>query len=173
MYSMVLFHTAMGWVGAIASSEGVVRISLPGTNQADARARLLAGWDGEVPKVESTPILASLREELERFYQGEKVTFDQPLDLAGHPPFFQEVWAIVRGIPWGSTLSYGEIARLAGKPGGARAVGLAMARNPVPPVVPCHRVLRSDGGLGGFGGGLALKSRMLRNEGVLAGTVDR
>lgn len=166
MYAMILFYTELGWVGAVASPGGLVRISLPEPSKEAARARLLSGWSGGFPGMESSPILACLRRELRRFYGGEEVTFHEPLDLDGRPPFFRRVWGIVRGIPWGSTLSYGEIARLAGKPRGARAVGMAMARNPVPPVVPCHRVLRSDGSLGGFGGGLAMKSAMLRREGV-------
>ena len=77
------------------------------------------------------------------------------------------MWNLTRGIPRGQTRTYGELARMAGSPGAARAVGQAMARNPWPIIVPCHRVLGSDGALTGFGGGVDMKRRMLQMEGAL------
>ena len=165
MHAMEVFPTEMGWVGALVSPQGVVRISLPAPDEGAALTQLLAGWEEEPPQALSTPLLADLRSRLERFYRGEEVALDPPLDLSAHPSFYQRAWAAVREIPWGATHSYGEVALRLRTPGAARAVGTAMAANPVPPVIPCHRVLRSDGSLGGFGGGLAMKRRMLQNEG--------
>ena len=91
---------------------------------------------------------------------------DLPLDIQG-TAFQRRVWEITRNIPRGHTMTYGEIARRAGSPGAARAVGQAMAHNPWPVIVPCHRVVGHDGRLTGFGGGMAMKQRMLEMEGAL------
>jgi len=106
---------------------------------------------------------------LQQCFDGQRVLFDEPLDLSGATAFQRRVWLAVRDIPYGETRSYGQIARQVGSPGAARAVGRAMATNPVPIVVPCHRVIGSDGNLRGFGGGLDLKHRLLEMEGALKG----
>ncbi|MDR7483716.1 MAG: type II toxin-antitoxin system prevent-host-death family antitoxin [Armatimonadota bacterium] len=100
--------------------------------------------------------------------------FRGPVDLARVGPFEREVLEVLRRIPSGQVRTYREVARALGQPGAARAVGLACARNPLPLLIPCHRVIRSDGGLGGYSlrGGAALKRRLLRNEGALASLVD-
>jgi methylated-DNA-[protein]-cysteine S-methyltransferase len=103
-------------------------------------------------------------EKIKRYFDGEVISFDEPLDLADAPEFFARVWTELRKVPRGETISYGELARRSGNPRAARAVGTAMATNPVPIIVPCHRVIRSDGSIGGFGGGLAMKQRMLELE---------
>jgi methylated-DNA-[protein]-cysteine S-methyltransferase len=90
--------------------------------------------------------------------------FTVPLDLAGLPPFHAKVLAAARRIPYGRTATYGELATRTGSPRAARAVGQAMAHNPVPLVIPCHRVLAAGGRLGGYGGGLDLKRRLLDLE---------
>ena len=87
-----------------------------------------------------------------------------PLDLAGLPPFHEKVLAAARRISYGRTATYGELAARAGSPRAARAVGQAMAHNPVPLIIPCHRVLAAGGRLGGYGGGLDLKRRLLGLE---------
>ena len=89
-----------------------------------------------------------------------------PLDLAAGTPFQQTVWRALEKIPFGQTLSYGEIASAIGKPKGARAVGGACGANPIPVLVPCHRVLAANGKLGGFSGGLDWKRRLLAREGL-------
>ena len=93
---------------------------------------------------------------------------DVPLDLAALPPFRRKVLEVVRTIPAGETLSYGEVALAAGSPGAARAVGQALGRNPYPIVIPCHRVLGAGGRIGGFTatGGVSVKAKMLAAEGV-------
>lgn len=104
---------------------------------------------------------------LERYLAGDPVTFDVPLDLEGTTEFQRRVWQRLRKIPRGRVVSYGDLAReLGGGPGAARAVGGAVGSNPLPIVIPCHRVVRADGGLGGFGGGLPRKAALLRLEGV-------
>jgi methylated-DNA-[protein]-cysteine S-methyltransferase len=109
--------------------------------------------------------VTALADKLRSYFDGEPVGFDEPLDPAIGTGFQRQVWAITRSIPRGQTLAYGEIARRAGSgAGAARAVGQAMAHNPWPPIVPCHRVVGSAGQLTGFGGGLDLKRRMLEME---------
>jgi methylated-DNA-[protein]-cysteine S-methyltransferase len=89
-----------------------------------------------------------------------------PFDLSGGTPFQQTVWRALEEIPRGQTRSYGEIARAIGKPKGVRAVGGACGANPIPVLIPCHRVLAANGRLGGFSGGLPWKRRLLEREGV-------
>ena len=97
------------------------------------------------------------------YFTGNRTTFDLPLDLEG-TPFQQKVWRELGSIPFGTTISYGEQARRIGRPQAARAVGAANGRNPVPVVLPCHRVIGSGGALTGFGGGLDTKRTLLRHE---------
>ena len=101
--------------------------------------------------------------QLEEYFAGERKTFDVPLDLWG-TPFQQEVWKALLQIPYGETRSYQDIAQSVGNPKAVRAVGGANGRNPVPVIVPCHRVIRSDGNLGGYGGGLDIKRDLLDLE---------
>jgi methylated-DNA-[protein]-cysteine S-methyltransferase len=109
----------------------------------------------------------ALTDKLERYFEGEPVVFDEPLDPTTGTDFQREVWALTKAIPRGQTRTYGQIAREAGSPGAARAVGQSMARNPWPVIVPCHRVVGHDGRLTGFGGGLDMKRRMLVMEGAI------
>jgi methylated-DNA-[protein]-cysteine S-methyltransferase len=111
--------------------------------------------------------LAEAVRQLEQYFGGERRRFELPLELLGSP-FEQRVWEELRKIPFGSTLSYGELARRIGRPGQAREVGTAVGRTPVPIVVPCHRVIGADGSLTGYGGGLERKQALLDLErGVL------
>jgi len=102
-------------------------------------------------------------EQLEEYFAGERTAFDLPLAARG-PAFHRAVWACLTRIPYGETRSYGQIARELGRPEHARAVGGANARNPLPIVVPCHRVVGSDGSLIGYGGGLEAKRALLALE---------
>jgi methylated-DNA-[protein]-cysteine S-methyltransferase len=107
-------------------------------------------------------VLPSLREQLEAYWQGDLQAFDVPLRMAG-TPFQQEVWAALRTIPYGRTWTYGELALALGRPMASRAVGLANGKNPVSVVVPCHRVVGTNG-LTGYGGGLQRKQWLLDLE---------
>ncbi len=106
---------------------------------------------------------AEAARQLREYFDGERTEFDVPLGLAG-TPFQQRVWAALRRIPYGETVSYGELATQIGQPGAARAVGLANGRNPIAIIVPCHRVVGSDGSLTGYGGGLERKRHLLAFE---------
>ena len=106
---------------------------------------------------------AGVRTELSEYVDGRRKTFDAPLAFAGSE-WQKAVWTALTRIPFGETRSYGEVADALGRPGAARAVGSANARNVLPVVVPCHRVIAADGTLGGFNGGLHLKERLLEHE---------
>jgi methylated-DNA-[protein]-cysteine S-methyltransferase len=107
--------------------------------------------------------------QLQEYFAGERTDFDVALHPSGSA-FQQRVWAALREIPYGTTESYGHVAARIGKPGSARAVGLANGRNPISIVVPCHRVIGADGSLTGYGGGLERKRRLLDLERARAGT---
>lgn len=158
--------TAYGWVGIAWSERGLVSVTLPKPSQAEALRRLAAGDDpAPVPPAGLDP--TALADKLRRYFDGEAVVFDEPLAPGLGTAFQQRVWALCRAIPRGQTRSYGDLAREADSPGAARAVGRAMALNPWPIIVPCHRVLGSSGSLTGFGGGLEMKRRMLIMEGAI------
>jgi methylated-DNA-[protein]-cysteine S-methyltransferase len=112
------------------------------------------------------PVLKETANQLEEYFAGERTTFDIPMELDG-TLFQRDVWAELARIPYGTTISYGELARRVGRPNGPRAVGQANGRNPIPIIVPCHRVLASNG-IGGYGGGLPCKRALLAVEGVTA-----
>ena len=127
----------------------------------DEQKRLLSSCE---PCLGKRPPLV---DQLARYCAGEKVRFSwRDLDWRGVPDFHLRVYRVLFDLPRGRVTTYADLARLAGNPRAARAVGQAMARNPLPIVVPCHRVVRSDGHLGGFGGGLEMKHRLLSLEGV-------
>jgi len=109
-------------------------------------------------------ILGDLPERLRRYLAGERVDFPQALDLTAGTPFQQQVWQTLLRIPAGETRSYGWVAAAIGRPRAARAVGQAVGANPINIIIPCHRVVGSDGSLTGYGGGLPLKQRLLDLE---------
>ena len=110
-------------------------------------------------------VLREARGQLLAYFAGERQAFDLPLHPVG-TPFQEQVWRTLATIPFGATWSYGELARRIGQPRAVRAVGAANGRNPLPLVLPCHRVIGSDGRLTGFGGGLPLKQWLLAHEGI-------
>jgi len=112
---------------------------------------------------ESDPVLDAAASQLDAYFRGELTAFDLPLSLEG-TPFQRCVWAALQSIPYGETISYGELARRIGQPSASRAVGLANGRNPVAIVVPCHRVIGADGSLTGYGGGMDRKRFLLALE---------
>ncbi|HEX5308863.1 MAG TPA: methylated-DNA--[protein]-cysteine S-methyltransferase [Solirubrobacteraceae bacterium] len=107
--------------------------------------------------------LAPIVEQLQAYFSGESSAFELKLDLRG-TDFQQSVWAALQEIPYGETISYGELARWVGNPNASRAVGTANGHNPVAVIVPCHRVIAADGGIGGYGGGLERKRWLLAHE---------
>lgn len=113
--------------------------------------------------IEDAGALADVRRELEEYCAGQRREFTVPLALAG-TPFQLRVWNALLEIPYGETISYGELAARIGQPTASRAVGLANGANPIPVIVPCHRVIGSNGSLTGYGGGLPIKQRLLALE---------
>jgi len=159
----IIFNTDMGWVGILSSSAGLRRVILPHSSTREIRQRL----GDSIDQVNQAPhLFQDLMKRFILYYSGHKVNFPDKLDLSGGTEFRRRVWEAARLILYGETRSYGWIAEKIKQPEAARAVGQALGRNPLPIIVPCHRVLASGGGLGGFTGGLEMKKRLLRLEGV-------
>ena len=116
-------------------------------------------------------VLQAARVQLDEYFSGTRTQFDLPLAPQG-TPFQTEVWHTLATIPYGETISYAQLAQRVGKPTAMRAVGAANGRNPLPIVLPCHRVIGADGSLTGFGGGLPTKQFLLELEGALAPARD-
>jgi methylated-DNA-[protein]-cysteine S-methyltransferase len=108
--------------------------------------------------------VADVAEQLREYFAGERRAFDVELDLSGGTEFQQSVWNVLRTIPYGKTMSYGDVARAIGRFDRVRAVGSTVGRTPIPIIVPCHRVIGSDGSLTGYGGGLERKRHLLELE---------
>ncbi len=164
-----LYHaateTALGWVAVLATERGVRHITLPRPTREEALRQLEA--NAGPLGVEDEERLGEVLRRLQDYYAGQPVSFDDiPLDLEGYSAFFRTVWEYLRRLPRGRVITYGQLAREIGRPRAARAVGRAMAANPVPPIVPCHRVIAHGGRLGGYGNNPAMKARLLRMEGV-------
>jgi methylated-DNA-[protein]-cysteine S-methyltransferase len=127
-------------------------------------------FDGQAPPrgAADGPVLDAAARQLREWFAGARTTFDLPLDLDGATPFQRRAWLALAEIPYGTTRSYGEQARRLGAPRAARAVGAANGRNPLPIVLPCHRLVGADGALTGFGGGLPVKRALLAHEAAIA-----
>ncbi len=164
-----VFETAFGWVGVLASGYGLLATSLPQPTIEQARTEL--GPD-VAAAIWSPGRFSGLASCLRSYFRGGLVAFPDQLDLTLATPFEREVWVAARLIPYGETRSYRWIAGQIGRPRAARAVGQALSRNPLPIIVPCHRVITSEGGLGGFGGGLEMKRRLLALESVATVNLD-
>ena len=150
--SVMTISSPVGSLVLRASNKGLVSIDR------GKAARL----KGEAKAERNVALAAS---ELAEYFAGKRRKFTVPLDLHG-TPFQLQVWQTLRRIPFGKAVSYGEEARMLGKPKAARAVGSANGRNPVPIIVPCHRVVAGDGSLGGYSAGLPMKRKLLALEGV-------
>jgi O-6-methylguanine DNA methyltransferase len=164
---MAIVHTAefsspIGTLRIASSGEGLLYLGLPRTG-----GRGFAGWlarfaPGARRERAWAPNREAIRQLLE-YLEDKRTRFDLPLDLRG-TDFQRAVWSELVRIPYGETRSYAQVARALGRPRAVRAVGTANGANPIPLVVPCHRVIASGGGLGGYGGGLDLKRRLLAME---------
>jgi O-6-methylguanine DNA methyltransferase len=151
----------VGWVGVLGAGSGLLKLTLPQASIREAERLLGAGVKGAVS---SGGLFADLMERLRSYFAGQRVAFDDELDLAAATDFQRQVWRLVRLIPYGQTRSYGWLAERLSKAGAGRAVGQALARNPLPIIIPCHRVVAKDGKLGGYRGGLARKKFLLKLE---------
>jgi methylated-DNA-[protein]-cysteine S-methyltransferase len=154
-----VIDTPIGPLTLVASDLGLREVRFP-------NGRPVGAADG--PARPDHPVLATAARQLGEYFDGARVDFDIPLDLRGSP-FQVAAWQALATIPFGETVSYGEQARRLGHDGKARAVGAANGANPLPLILPCHRVVGSDGSLVGFGGGLPVKAWLLHHERAVAG----
>jgi methylated-DNA-[protein]-cysteine S-methyltransferase len=158
-----IFKTKWGYFGLVANKKGLLRTCLPCPNRHFIKHRLLTGLDN--PQFDQN-LLKTLQAQTIAYFEGRPAKFDTPLALDGLSPFVRKVLTACRKIPSGKTVSYSQLARIIGKAGASRAVGNALAKNPIPLIIPCHRVIRHDGSLGNFSaiGGTILKKRLLTLE---------
>lgn len=159
-----LFETALGWVGVVVEADGRARrASLPAASRLQALESIGPDLGSSVYDVEAA---TEIRDMVMRYCEGEAVDLTRlPVDVDDAPAFFRRAWAACRSIPSGETRSYAWLAERAGNARAARVAGQAMAKNRLPLLVPCHRVVGSDGSLHGFGGGgLPLKACLLELE---------
>ncbi|MCH9037469.1 MAG: MGMT family protein [Chloroflexi bacterium] len=153
-------------MGVIGSARGLRRMTIPLPSPEEAFRDL----EPDLGEADLDPgFFGDLAGRMQRFFEDGEAAFPDQFDLPGATPFKKAVWEATRSIPRGETRSYGDIAVQVGRPGGARAVGQVMASNPIAVLVPCHRVIASDGGLGGYGGHLEVKRRLLTLEGAMKG----
>jgi methylated-DNA-[protein]-cysteine S-methyltransferase len=162
-----LFDTPLGVCGIAWSENGISRLQLPEATREQARARLMKRVGAE--EADPPPVVRDAIERVRRAMTGVPTDFaDIPVDLDSVPDFNKRIYDLLRQIGWGETTTYGELAARAGQKDAAQAVGQAMGANPVPVIIPCHRVLAANRKPGGFSapGGLTTKQRLLELEGV-------
>ncbi len=160
-----IFETPFGWMGLLASDSGLLRATLP--EDSDGACALSLGLAPD-DATHAPERFADLRERLLDYFDGADTGFDDiALDIEDAPDFYRKAWQACRTIPHGKTRTYKWLAGMAGSPNAPRAAGQTMARNRIPIIVPCHRVIGSDGSLRGFGSGdtrIDLKRRLLELE---------
>ena len=148
----ISFKSPIGWMRLKATQKGIARVQ--GVRKGmGTRMKLCA------------PLLRRAKKEFLEYLSGKRRRFTVKVDLSSGTPFQRRVWREIAKVPYGKVITYGQLARRAGCPGGARAAGQATGSNPVGIIVPCHRIVAAGGKLGGFGGGLKLKVRLLELEG--------
>jgi methylated-DNA-[protein]-cysteine S-methyltransferase len=161
------FSTSIGWGAVVASDAGLLEVILPFGN--NTRIELMQQISCRVPSVcEGGGLVDKAAQFLSAYFGGERVSFDLQLDMTRFTHFQQTVYASVITIPYGEVRTYGEVARSIGRPTAARGIGAAMAANPLPVIIPCHRVVGASGSLCGYSaaGGVDSKKWLLRMEGV-------
>ncbi|MBN2127967.1 MAG: methylated-DNA--[protein]-cysteine S-methyltransferase [Sedimentisphaerales bacterium] len=176
MLYYAVFRTQWGYFGLAGCNDAVWATSLPRTDREATQARLLAGLPCPPEEVRfERGLFRPLQRRIMAYFEGENVDFstDPAVCLDRMRPFGRKVLRACRRIAPGQTATYGTLAARVGSPAAARAVGSTLAANPIPLIIPCHRVLRNDGGLGGFtaAGGTATKQRLLQHERAACGTV--
>jgi methylated-DNA-[protein]-cysteine S-methyltransferase len=169
---ITMFRTSWGWMGLAACAHGITTIVLPSASKSQVKAKLGAGNGGPYGPLSpaasiEVSLLLQARQQLTEYLAGDRRAVDFPVALDGGSSFERKVWRAILRIPYGRVRSYKWVASRVGGVRYARAVGRALGANPVPIIVPCHRVIAHDASLGGFSGGLDVKRRLLRLEGVL------
>ena len=157
-------ETAFGTLHLVATDDGLARVFFPGAQEADVE-----DWcaRNDLVPLHDNDEIAPYAGQLHCYLSGNRTEFDIPIDFRTVTPFMRDVLEALRQIPYGVVRNYREIAQQIGNPNAQRAVGNAVKRNPVPIVVPCHRVIKTDGTIGGYAGGPAIKERLLKLEGAL------
>ena len=166
MRRAIIFQSPWGWMGIAESSKGIQAIVLPKRSKRAVESDLTAQFSEPVQQGKS-PSLEAARRQLLDYLTGRRNSFDMPLDLTGGTSFQRQVWRTLQRVPYGKLRSYQWIAARVGGPQYARAVGNAVGANPLPIVIPCHRIVAHDASLGGFSGGLSMKRKLLGLEGTL------
>jgi len=167
--NLLQIRTRLGWFGAYLSEAGVLAVTCPQPNAEEALAALLGLLPSGVPLSTGPPparLAATLRRNLVAYALGKAVFWPLPLDPRATSLFQRRVFQTLWRVPFATVVSYGGLAEACGMPNAARAVGQAVGTNRWAIVVPCHRVIAADGGLGGFGGGLRMKRMLLEHEGL-------
>lgn len=162
----MIFNSSWGWMGIAESSKGIQAIVLPKRSKRAVESDLRVQSNGPLQQGESARLEAAHRQLLD-YLEGRRNTFDVPLDLSQGTSFQRKVWRTLQRVPYGKLRSYQWIAARVGGQHYARAVGNAVGANPLPIIVPCHRIVAQDASLGGFSGGLPMKRRLLSLEGTL------
>lgn len=157
------YKSPLGLIFTAAAIEGVTELSI-GADEASFLTKMRAKYGYQI--IEMRRPFFALFEKLDIYFKGRPVRFDMPVKLFG-TAFEVAVWSALKAIAWGQTASYSDVALMIGCPKGARAVGNACGRNPLPIIIPCHRVLNANGKLGGYTGGVEIKAALLKIEGVL------
>ena len=160
-----VFFTDLGWIGVIGSSNTINKITFPYDNRDAAELSVKTLTKDVLNRSKSGDIVSDTCQQILLYLEGQEVIFDQPLALVG-TDFQIKAWNIVRNIPIGETRSYSRIAEAIGNPKAVRAIGNAMKYNPVPILIPCHRVIGKDGSMTGYGGkfGTGIKAKLLSIE---------
>jgi len=156
-----LFETDRGWIGISASDFGLVNITLPEQSPDDPLIKLRLN---SIYAVRDDHFFSDITKRLRLYFSGKRVYFNDTVDYSGASDFQKSVCAAARQIPYGETRSYRWVAENIGNPKSARAVGNALGKNPCPVIIPCHRVISSDGSPGGFSGGIEHKINLLLLE---------
>ena len=160
----IFVNSPLGSINIISSDRGIKQLVIPSEDKCGSSCKAI----NEITDFEQPWFLSVLCEQLIEYFKGNRIEFAVPVDVDEASTFNQMVWNCTRRIPFGMVKSYSEVARLLGMPGAARAVGQALARNPVPIIIPCHRVIYANGKLGGFAGTASFiktKIRLLSLEG--------
>jgi len=160
--SYARFESPIGLLQLFGTDRGLISVVLPNESREAAEDRVRRALGTVTIREDEAPHEAALAQ-LRAYFAGGRRSFDVPLDPRG-TPFQRLVWDAVAAIPYGETRPYGEIARIIGRPAASRAVGAANGANPLPPFIPCHRVIGANGSLVGYGGGLDVKQKLLDLE---------
>lgn len=168
----LIFPTSWGWMGVAGTSSGLRRLVLPCASSEEVEKALSvhtqqtvgAQLAAPLKQTVENPAFLDLANRLGLYFEGHKVSFNDDVDLTDATLFQREVWLALRDIPYGKTISYSELAAKLSSPQAARATGRALSKNPLPIILPCHRVIGQSGKVVGYAGGIGLKKQLLELE---------